>query len=356
MDDLDSYLRMHGDLSDVVVQGVDLRGYGHKLRTVACSGTAFLGVEMDNKTLQHLLRSGAVVFPPLKDLPFNPYRSKLYSQSELTAAVDDAIYRWIALHPRGSHLPVMSALARRLHDHAITDALQRHLADTEVVAVTGGHVLERREPGYRDVVALGRELTRVGWLVTTGGGPGAMEAANLGAWLASYSDDDVDDAMTVIAAASAYKNRAAYLAAGQAVLDTFTDGCDSLALPTWFYGHEPTNQFATHIAKYFNNSVREDGLLAVAHRGVIFTPGSAGTVSEIFLDAVQNHYNVFGVISPMVFFGSKFFTEILPSVPLLKKLAGDNKYGEMVGVVDRVEDVLDFLHTHPPVHTHPPTS
>ena len=49
-----------------------------------------------------------------------------------------------------------------------------------------------------------------------------------------------------------------------AVRDRCPGGRQSLGVPTWFYGHEPTNLFATHVAKYFANSIREDGLLAIA--------------------------------------------------------------------------------------------
>ncbi len=63
--------------------------------------------------------------------------------------------------------------------------------------------------------------------------------------------------------------------------------CKSIGIPTWLYGHEPPAPFATHIAKYFANSVREDGLLTIAKHGVIFAPGSAGTTQEIFQDATQ---------------------------------------------------------------------
>ena len=161
----------------------------------------------------------------------------------------------------------MDALARRLHDHAIDDALHDHLAAREVVAVMGGHTLQRCDAGYRSVAALGRELARAGWHVTTGGGPGAMEAANLGAWLCPYTDDAADTAISLLARAPDYRRGEPYRAAGQAVLDTFGEGGESLAVPTWFYGHEPTNQFASRIAKYFANSIREDGLLAIATRG-----------------------------------------------------------------------------------------
>ena len=45
------------------------------------------------------------------------------------------------------------------------------------------------------------------------------------------------------------------------------DGGESLGVPTWVYVDEPTTGFATHIAKYFTNSIREDGLLAIARSG-----------------------------------------------------------------------------------------
>ena len=102
-------------------------------------------------------------------------------------ALDSRIYRWSAGHPKGGAPPVLDALAQRLHDHAIDDALGAHLADrADVVAVMGGHSMLRTDDAYAVVAELGRAMTREGWHVATGGGPGAMEAANLGAWLAPH--------------------------------------------------------------------------------------------------------------------------------------------------------------------------
>ena len=94
--EFDAHLRRHGTLADAVVQGIDLRGRAEELRAAACPGAAFLGAAMSDETLRHVLASGAVVLPPLRDLPFNPYRPRLYSQAELTAEIDLAIYRF---HP-----------------------------------------------------------------------------------------------------------------------------------------------------------------------------------------------------------------------------------------------------------------
>jgi predicted Rossmann-fold nucleotide-binding protein len=132
------------------------------------------------------------------------------------------------------------------------------------------------------------------------------------------------------------------------VRSTYDDGAASLAVPTWFYGHEPSNLFAHHIAKYFANSIREDGLLAIAHHGVIYAPGSAGTIQEVFMDAAQNHYATFGTISPMVFFGEDYWTEQEPVYPLLNKLAEGHTYGDLLTISDEVDTIVDFIDAHEP--------
>jgi predicted Rossmann-fold nucleotide-binding protein len=117
----------------------------------------------------------------------------------------------------------------------------------------------------------------------------------------------------------------------------------SLGIPTWLYGHEPPTVFATHIAKYFANSVREEGLLAIAHHGVVFSPGSAGTIQEIFQDACQNHYQSFLFASPMIFLGKRFWTEEKPVFPLLERLARGHGYHALLDVTDDPETVVQRI-------------
>ncbi len=362
LEEFDAAVEATGSLDGVVVQGIDLSARSDVIESLSCAGATFLGTQLSAASLDHVLDSGAVVFPRLPDLPFDTYRSRLYAQGDLLAgwapgddgsfdrdALDSTIYRWTARHRRGTNVSVLDALATRLHDHAIDDALTEHLDGCpDVVAVMGGHSMLRSDLGYRTVVELGRAMAREGWHVATGGGPGAMEAANLGAWLAPYGDDAIDDAIRLLAQETDFHRADAYLRAGLAVLQAFPSGGASLAVPTWFYGHEPTNQFATDIAKYFANSIREDGLLAIATRGVVFSPGAAGTVQEVFQDATQNHYDVFGVVSPMVFLDTHFWTEQLPAEPLLRRLAGDRAYGQMIGTADTAADAMQFLVDHPP--------
>ena len=140
-----------------------------------------------------------------------------------------------------------------------------------------------------------------------------------------------------------------YIDCAYAVLDAYPDGAESLAIPTWFYGHEPTNLFSKHIAKYFSNSIREDGLLAIAKHGVIYSPGSAGTIQEVFMDAAQNHYGTFHLVSPMVFFGGDYWRKTKPVYPLMRHLAEGKQYAQLLSISDDVDEIVDFIIDHPPV-------
>ena len=175
-----------------------------------------------------------------------------------------------------------------------------------------------------------------------------MEAANLGGYSAAMSEGSLEKAITDMSARPSYQDDH-YIERAYEVIDRHPRGERNLAIPTWFYGHEPTNQFATHIAKYFANSIREDGLLAIATRGVVFSPGSAGTTQEVFQDATQNHYAVFGTVSPMVFLGSAFWNEQLPAEPLLRTLAADRPYAAMIGSADTAAEAIEFLRANLPV-------
>jgi hypothetical protein len=52
---------------------------------------------------------------------------------------------------------------------------------------------------------------------------------------------------------------------------------NSLGIPTYKYGHEPSNRFATFQAKFFSNALREADLLDICSGGLIYTQGSAGS-------------------------------------------------------------------------------
>jgi predicted Rossmann-fold nucleotide-binding protein len=206
----------------------------------------------------------------------------------------------------------------------------------------GGHQVRRDSELYADVAHLGWRLSRNGFFVATGGGPGAMEAANLGASLASYDESILDTSIQLLEQAPHFEDDG-YIDAAMNVRREFPDRTESLAVPTWFYGHEPSNLFSTHIAKYFANSIREDGLLAISTCGVVFAPGSAGTIQEVFMDAAQNHYETFGPASPMVFFDRTYWTETKPVFPLLRQLTADAPHADHLTAMDDVDGIVETL-------------
>jgi len=83
--------------------------------------------------------------------------------------------------------------------------------------------------------------------------------------------------------------------------------------------------------------------------GVIFSPGSAGTTQEVFMDATQNHYSTFDLISPMVFLGKEHFGDKTLVYECLLKQAEGKAYKDYMLLTDEVSDVISFIKEHPPV-------
>lgn len=307
----------------------------------------------------------------LDEVPYDVTRDKLYSADELYQGYvpssdpeadkesycdcyDGRTYQHYLLMGKNAE-NVNESLARTLHDHRIHLALDAFLANHDgrrCVGVMGGHTMLRTEPMYASIVMLSKRLTEEGFYMLTGGGPGAMEATHLGAWMAGRTEEDVLDALEMLARAPSFKDQG-WLSSAFNVIRNFPQSkYVSLGVPTWLYGHEPSTPFATHIAKFFENSVREDSILTMAFGGIIYTPGSAGTIQEIFQDAVQNHYLSFGFASPMIFWGEKFWTEEMPVYPLLQQLMLTGKYKNLLlSITDsprEIEATLKaFLETAP---------
>lgn len=337
----------------------------------------YLGCRLGPELAAQAADTGALVFPRIPGVDVDPFRTELYTPEELYRgfdpdapggyrdAFDARVYRGYMrtgadgrplAPPQRFPVGVEVALARRLHDGAISDALTAFLAPwaspggAGVVAIMGGHDVPRDHPEFRRVVEGARALARAGLLVATGGGPGLMEAGNLGAWLAPFDDAALDDAVARLAAAPTYRDPGWVAAAWRVRAEAPQRGGDGLGVPTWFYGHEPPNVFANHIAKYFENSLREEGLLAIASQGVIFAPGRAGTVQEIFQDACQNFYAVYGVRSPMVLLGSEYWSGPpgYPARALLEGLARDGGFADRVHVVDEIDDAVAIVRAFRP--------
>ncbi|MFE2260952.1 LOG family protein [Streptomyces griseosporeus] len=350
--EFDEVVSAHGTLAHFRVQAVDLTDRTDVLLTVDTEGAVFLGCPMSPEASARVRTAGALVFPPVPGLPFDPYRGFVYTPAELfegldgpdgyEATPDARTYAWF--QQTKSDGDVFSSMLRSLHDDAVSDALDELLAGARVVGVMGGHAMRRGTPEYAGAARLGRELARAGLTVATGGGPGAMEAANLGAYLAPFEDEALDEALVALSKVPSFTPSVTdWARTAFEIRRGRPDGGLSVGIPTWFYGHEPPNPFAAHIAKYFANPLREDGLLARSTAGVVFLPGAAGTVQEIFDNATPNYYSSRGEPTPMVLVDRAHWTERLPAWPLLTSLAQGRPMESRIALVDRIEEAPEAL-------------
>ena len=198
-----------------------------------------------------------------------------------------------------------ASLAMALHDHAIDTALETWVRDREPGRRDGRARADPRQPRTSPPPRGSGTALGSSYVVATGGGPGAMEAANLGALLSRGGPGPARRGPATCWRGCRLPRRTSapgwprrWRSSGRSPTRPAT-----LGIPTWHYGHEPSNAFATAIAKYFRNATREAILLQVCAAGIVFLPGAAGTVQEVFQDACENYYADASSLAPMVLVG-----------------------------------------------------
>lgn len=303
----------------------------------------------------------------LHDVPYDVIRNKLYTCYDLfddfdpydpmsfQRCLDTRVFMHVTKTGKQS-TSRRENVARGIHDTCILNAMQAFLHDydqVQVVGVMGGHAMLRTDAAYHQTVMISKKLTENGFLMISGGGPGAMEATHLGSWMAGRTDEEVEDALKILSPAPDYKSPGWLSTAFDVISKYPQSNYKSLSIPTWYYGHEPPTIFATHIAKFFNNSIREDTILTEAYGGLIYMPGSAGTLQEVFQEAVQDHYVSLGYASPMVFVGRKYWTETVPVWPFIQYMMDTGQYKNLVldlcdTVEEIVQSILDFRFSRHP--------
>ncbi|WP_372735023.1 LOG family protein [Nocardioides sp.] len=326
------------------IHELDLSDRTEVLLSKGIAGATFLGCTFGPGEAERIGAAGGLVLPMLGTVPIDPYRSRLYTAEDLydtpdySDSYDAMAYSW-SQTGRGQD----DHLAATLHDHAIDDALATWRAPRRLAGVMGAHAAVRGDATYLEAAALGHDLG-AHLTLATGGGPGAMEAVNLGARFARAPRQALDEAISMLAAVPSFQPSVdRWLRTAQQVLATAETANQSLGIPTWHYGHEPANVFATAIAKYVHNATREAILLEICDAGIVFLPGAGGTVQEIFQDACENYYADETSVAPMVLVGVEYWTETLPAWPLLRSLARGRPMEEHVHLVSTVTDAVALL-------------
>ena len=200
-----------GRISHYVFQYIDFNevpqyvAAGHKW-----SDCFFFGCTIPHE-MQELLDSTNLQFPRL-GLPYSTFRGNLYTAEELyegfdpdkpetfATCRDTQIYDHYTRKGKQCN-EIRETLGRSLHDRAIEDSLADYLSRfgaTQIVAIMGGHALRRTDPEYRKIALISKDLTEKGKLMASGGGPGAMEATHLGAWMAGRPEEEMDEALGML--------------------------------------------------------------------------------------------------------------------------------------------------------------
>lgn len=172
----------------------------------------------------------------------------------------------------------------------------------------GSARLNPQDPSYKDAEALAAKLAKKGFTIITGGGPGIMEAANVGA---------------------------------------FKVGGKSIGLNIELPMEQKLNPYVTE-SESFHFFFSRKVMLAFAAEVYVYFPGGFGTLDEL-LEIVTLIQTRKITRIPIVLYGKEFWTPCLKffEETLLKKYKTIDKEDlELFHVVDSVDDAYDYITTH----------
>ena len=175
------------------------------------------------------------------------------------------------------------------------------------VTVFGGAKVPKRHSYYRASVRVAEALSRAGFSVITGGGPGLMEAANLGARQAG----------------------------GRSI------GCN-IRLP----GEQVPNSYADTII-HFNYFFARKVMFVKYAVGVVGMPGGFGTLDEIFEALTLKQTGKVNTL-PVVLYGSEFWSgliEWLEKQPVEQHLLSRRDL-KLITLSDDPEEVAEIISRH----------
>ena len=201
-------------------QNLDLNKAKNLILATQFERCLFMGCKMDVDISNHLLKKGNNSIFPKIDVPFKMYLSKLYTKSSIYSGYDinepesyhttydKKVYDHYIKNGAGEPNTIHESLARRIHDHSVTDAINdfvRKYEPKKIIAIMGGHGLKRGAGDYENICLISKDLTEKGYLMISGGGPGAMEATHVGAWFAGRPQQDLEAGIRILQKCPSYQ-------------------------------------------------------------------------------------------------------------------------------------------------------
>ncbi len=172
----------------------------------------------------------------------------------------------------------------------------------------GSARLRPGEPAYKEAEELAARLAREGFAIITGGGPGIMEAANVGA---------------------------------------FKVGGKSIGLNIQLPMEQKLNPYVTE-SKQFHFFFSRKVMLSFASEVYVYFPGGFGTLDELFEIVTLVQTKKISRI-PIILYGKAFWTPLFDFIKetLIKEYKTiDAEDLEMFTFVDSVDEAFEYIRTH----------
>ncbi len=184
-----------------------------------------------------------------------------------------------------------------------TDAFEELDSLGPAVSIFGSARIKENDFYYKKTVEIAEKLSKAGYAIITGGGPGTMEAAN----------------------------RGAYNAHGV-----------SIGLNIELPHEQKINPYVSTPLSFKYFFTRKVTFMKYAV-GFVVMPGGYGTVDELFESLVLKQTNKIGAF-PIVLFGSEFWKPIIDFLDIMKHKKYINKTDtDIFMVTDDTDEILSYI-------------